>query len=90
MQLQREEKQLRIRKAEEMRLIKKEHFRLQTEGKYFRLRKVEAMKLRKEGQLRLHIIGKDRQKIEEEQIRSIALVDKNKTNTENEARTTAA
>merc|ERR1712238_155232 len=63
-----EEKQLKIRKAEEMRLLKEGHSRLQTE------------------QLKLHIIGKDRQKIEEEKIRSIALVEKAKIKVEKEAK----
>ena len=62
------EKQVRIRKAEEMRLLKEGHSRLQTE------------------QLKLHIIGKDRQKIEEEKIRSIALVEKAKIKVEKEAK----
>merc|ERR1712238_203652 len=68
LRLQIEEKQLRIRKAEEMRLLKEGHSRLQTE------------------QLKLHIIGKDRQKIEEEKIRSIALVEKAKIKVEKEAK----
>ena len=44
------------------------------------------MRLQKEEQLRLHIIGKDRQKIEEEKIRSIALVEKDKIKVQKEAK----
>ena len=44
------------------------------------------MRLQKEEQLRTYIIGKDRQKMEEEKIRSIALVEKAKIKVEKEAK----
>ena len=44
------------------------------------------MRLQKEEQLRTYIIGKDRQKMEEEKIRSIALVEKAKIKVETKAK----
>ena len=44
------------------------------------------MRLQKEEQLILRTIGKDRQKIEEEKIRSIALVEKDKIKVQKEAK----